>query len=377
MKSKKRKYITAFAVLLAAGYGIGCITRKEVPSDYRGKSPEAIALIDKLKYLSSKGCMFGHHDDTIYGIGWDGDSARSDVKSVCGDYPAIISFDLGHIEINDFCSLDSVAFDKIRNEALRQHGRGGIVSFSWHLRNPKTGGDSWDVSDSAVVASILSGGANNEKFKLWLMRLGTFLNSITTGSGEKIPVLFRPWHEHTGAWFWWGADYCTPNEYKELWKMTVASLQEQGADQLLYVYSPGGGYKDSTEYLERYPGDEFIDLLGFDTYQFDHQEYIVEMDRNLSVLNIVGEAHDKITAITETGFEAIPDSVWWTQTLLPLMRKHPVAYVLVWRNAREKENHYYAPYPGQSSENDFIRFYQDTLTLFASEVNTLYSNSVN
>lgn len=101
------------------------------------------------------------------------------------------------------------------------------------------------------------------------------------------------------------------------------------------------------------------------------------MARNLSVLNTVGEAHDKITAITETGFETIPDSVWWTQTLLPLLRKHPVAYVLVWRNAREKENHYYAPYPGQSSENDFIRFYQDTLTLFASEVNTLCSNSVN
>lgn len=35
-----------------------------------------------------------------------------------------------------------------------------------------------------------------------------------------------------------------------------------------------GGYKDTTEYLERYPGDEFIDLLGFDTYQFDRQEYI-------------------------------------------------------------------------------------------------------
>ena len=42
--------------------------------------------------------MFGHHDDPVYGIGWDGDENRSDVKSVCGDYPAMMSFDLGRME---------------------------------------------------------------------------------------------------------------------------------------------------------------------------------------------------------------------------------------------------------------------------------------
>lgn len=45
--------------------------------------------------------MLGHHDDTVYGIGWEGEEGRSDVKSVCGDYPAVISFDLGELELGN------------------------------------------------------------------------------------------------------------------------------------------------------------------------------------------------------------------------------------------------------------------------------------
>lgn len=42
-------------------------------------------------------------------------------------------------------------------------------------------------------------------------------------------------------------------------------------------------------------------------------------------------------AVTETGYETIPDSLWWTQTLMPVIEKYPISYVLVWRNAREKK----------------------------------------
>ena len=62
----------------------------------REQTPEASAMLETLAKLpQQKQFMFGHHDDPVYGIGWDGDSARSDVKSVCGDYPAMMSFDLG------------------------------------------------------------------------------------------------------------------------------------------------------------------------------------------------------------------------------------------------------------------------------------------
>ena len=63
------------------------------------KTSEAEQLLLKLKTVPAYGFMFGHHDDPVYGIGWDGDEGRSDVKSVCGDYPALMSFDLGRMEI--------------------------------------------------------------------------------------------------------------------------------------------------------------------------------------------------------------------------------------------------------------------------------------
>lgn len=82
------------------------------------------------------------------------------------------------------------------------------------------------------------------------------------------------------------------------------------------------------------------------------------MDTSLSVIDSIGKANHKIIAITETGYEGVPDSTWWTGTLLPAMEKYPVAYVLVWRNAREKVTHFFGPYPGQASAEDFKKFFE-------------------
>lgn len=340
-------------------------------ADKPGKTPEAILLSKQLEEVSKSGFMFGHQDDPVYGIGWNGDEDRSDVKSVCGDYPALMGFDLGHLELSSDKNLDKVPFSRIRKEIISQYQRGGIVSLSWHVANPLTGKNSWDVSDSTVVKSVLPGGGNHELFISWLDRLADFMNSLQTPDGIKIPVLFRPWHEHTGSWFWWGQDLCSTEDYKALWHLTYNRLQQKGANHLLYAYSPGSEPNDTIDYLERYPGDEIIDLIGVDTYQFDRDAYIETLDKSLSIIAQVAKVHRKIMAVTETGFEAVPDSVWWTQTLMPIIKKYPIAYVLVWRNARERENHYYAPYPGQVSEADFITFYQNSKTYFASDLRKL------
>ena len=98
----------------------------------------------------------------------------------------------------------------------------------------------------------------------------------------------------------------------------------------------------------------------------------VPMDKELAIMTTVGRRHDKPIALTETGLEGIPDSTWWTQTLLPIVSKYPLSYMLVWRNAREKVTHYYAPYPGQVSANDFVEFYRSSKTLFIGDDFELY-----
>lgn len=346
----------------------GQSANKQQNSEAAARTPETEALLAGLKQTSSQGIMFGHHDDTLYGIGWEGDEGRSDVKSVCGDYPAVISFDLGELEVDSACSLDKVHFDKIRQEIVNQYLRGGMVSLSWHLRNPKTGGTAWDVSDTTVVRSVLPGGECHEKFCGWLTTMAHFLNSLQTADGVKVPVLFRPWHENTGSWFWWGEKLCTVEEYKALWRLTVDSLREQGVDNALYAYSPTPDVQDSTQYLVRYPGDDLIDVVGFDTYQFERESFLQGLDRMLGIVTEISKAHDKVAALTEVGYEGVPDARWWTGTLLPAVERYPISYLLVWRNARELVGHYYAPYPGQASADDFVEFYKNPRTLFAGDV---------
>lgn len=367
--------------------------RAEDPLADSGRTQRTETLLTNLKQLGDSSMyLFGHHDDTVYGIGWEADYGndstihqRSDVKSVCNDYPALLSFDLGHIELGDERNLDGVPFQRIRQEIIAHYDRGGMVTLSWHLDNPVSGGSSW-VADSLAdietktVAAILEGGKQHDVFLTWLDRVADFIKSLETPYGVRVPVLFRPWHEHTGNWFWWGQQHCTAEEYKALWKLTAERLAEKNVVNVLYAYSPGTEPDgDETKYMERYPGDDIIDLMGLDCYCFAPEadstqiaQYAATLDKNLDMVCRIAKQHGKAAALTETGYECIKTDNWWTQTLEPVLDRHPISYVLVWRNAHNRPNHYFAPYPGQQSTSDFIRFYNAKQSLFLSDINGLY-----
>ncbi len=335
-------------------------------------SDEAMQLRQQITDIAYRGYMIGHHDDPIYGIGWNLDEDRSDIKSVCGDYPALMSFDLGHIELGRTHNLDSVPFDRIRKEIIAQYERGGVSTISWHLNNPVTGGDAWDTSDSSVVAKILPDGEANELFISWIDSLAKFVNSVVTEDGVKVPMIFRPWHEHTGSWFWWGEKLCTAEQYINLQRMTFNRLQEDSVTQLLFGFSTGCEPATVDEFLERYPGDDMIDIIGFDAYQFspDNQLFINMVRRSLAVVDSVGAQHSKPYALCEMGYETIPYATWWTDVVINALADYHPSYALFWRNAREKKNHYYAPYPGHISADDFVNFYDDDRTIFVSDMTT-------
>lgn len=371
---------------------VSCGCRLPVENDPladSGRTQRTESLLQNLKALGDSAVyMFGHHDDTMYGIGWQnndaGDSAvhqRSDVESVCGDFPALLSFDLGHLELGHDKNLDGVPFDRMRKEIVAHDECGGMTTLSWHLDNPLSGGSSWVADslkevESGTVAAILEGGVKHERFLSWLDRVADFLNSLVTPEGVRIPVIFRPWHEHTGSWFWWGQAHCTAEQYKALWQMTVSRLKEKGVVNALYAYSPGSEPDGNPEkYLERYPGDDVIDLMGLDCYCFAPDAdtmrvaaYAAQLDKNLGMACRIAREHGKAVALTETGYEGIKTTDWWTHTLAPVLARHPISYVLVWRNAHDKPGHFFAPYPGHPSAADFVQFYNDSKTLFLHDV---------
>jgi mannan endo-1,4-beta-mannosidase len=335
-------------------------------------SASTAKLLANMKALSAKGIMIGHQDDLAYGIGWKAPNGQSDVYKVCSDYPAVFGWDLGHIEKGSAVNLDSVPFADMAKYATEVHAMGGINTFSWHLDNPLTGGSSWDVTKNGVVKSILPGGVNHEEFNLWLDKVAVFFEGLKDKNGEAIPIIFRPFHEHTGNWFWWGRAHCTTEEYKQIWIYTVKYLTKtRKLHNLIFAYSPAGSFKNLDEYSERYPGHEYVDITGFDIYQDageSNNKFAGILKEKLTMLTEFAKAHEKLPAITEIGFEQIPEAKWWTGVIYPVIKDFGVSYALFWRNAANRPNHYYMPYPGQKSEKDFMDFYNLPGTLFMKDI---------
>jgi len=315
--------------------------------------------------------LYGHQDDLVYGHSWcvnpdsaaTDDLSRSDVKAVAGDYPAVVGFELGGLELGWEASIDKVPFELIRRATVEHVRRGGIVTYSWHPHNPYTGSNAWDVSSDKAVASVLEGGEHAGMFQEWLERFGDFFDSLRDEDGKLVPVIFRPWHENIGSWFWWGGKLCSAEEYIALFRKTALYLRdERGLDNIVFCYSPNSNIS-AEEYMSRYPGDDIIDMLGLDHYEYVEEgeslfsagaRYSMQLNEGLDMVKNLADSHGKLMALSETGMEGIPDENWWTSVLYPVIKNYPIVYVLTWRNAWDRETHYYAPFPGR--EGDFKAF---------------------
>lgn len=369
MKTSMIPAMCAIALGIAAtACGSG---KKAAETDADSTATPAAALLARLTAVADSGrVVFGHHDDTAYGHEWEYEEGRSDVLETAGKYPGLINWDLGLIEYGDSAQLDGVPFDFIREQARAQAARGGINALSWHPRNPASGGDSWDTSASPLEEGVQPGTALNDTLRAWIGRAADFVLTLTDAEGERLPVLFRPWHEHTGSWFWWGKDFCTPEQYKALWKLTREVFDAKGVDNVVWVYSPDK-LTGEEEYAERYPGDEYVDVLGADVYHFGGadgtEDYLTRARRQLNGAMALARQNGKPVALSETGMESLPVADWYTTVLLPLLREYPVAYVCVWRNAYQNPTHFYTPYKGHPAEADFKAFTEDGRILMAGE----------
>lgn len=356
-----------FILLICSG--IATSAAKPVPSDPKA-TKETVKLYQKMMKLQHKGLMFGHQDDMAYGTSWYSEEGHSDVKDVCGDFPAIIGWELGHLELNDAYSLDSVYFDRIRAGIIQADQMGAINTVSWHHRNALTGGSAWDVTSKKTVAAILPRGEKHELYLQYLDKLAAFMLSLKNEQGKLVPVLFRPYHEHTGSWFWWGKNLCTVDEYKALWRFTVTYLREtKNVHNLLYGYSTDR-FNSSEEYLERYPGDDMIDMVAFDLYDRG-PEYPVALGNCAKMVSEIAAQKGKIGAVSEAGGPIAKNPEWWTKTVLETLRPYDLSYVLVWRNPTTKakaKDMPFGPSKGSPSEQDFVKFYNDPKTLFLKDI---------
>lgn len=345
---------------------------------------ETVNLYRNLDGLRRRGVLFGHQDSYAYGVNWKFEAGRSDVRDVSGDYPGVLGCEIGRLEVDAVQDLDGVPFDSIRSYIRQAYARGSVVTVSWHLNNPLTGKSAWDASEGAVGAAV-PGGAANATYRAWLDKVADFMGGLRGVHGELIPVIFRPFHELNGSWFWWGKSHCTAEEMKALYRYTVDYLRgTKGVHNLLYAYNTDR-FGTVGEFLERYPGDAWVDVVGFDIYQKGdiaaNAAFVRVLDTSLTMLEGIAHGHHKVAALTEFGYNTVPDSTWWTGVLWKGLGRHQVAYALGWRNAGLKPNgevEYWVPYTGQVSAKDFVRFARLGGTLFAQDARRarLYADPV-
>ena len=339
---------------------------------------ETKALFKNLKRLSKNHTLFGHQHATEYGHGWSGDENRSDVKSVTGSHPAVIG-----VDISGFSGSSREAIEKSKNDLRKNvtdtYNRGGVTTIAWHFLNPLSkGGFYWvDSVSVAAVKHLIPGGDAHEKYKTILKDVGDWANSAIGADGNHVPMIFRPYHEFDGGWFWWGKPHASRDDFISLWKITVSYLRDSlNVHNFIYAFSPDNTFNSEAEFLERYPGNEWVDMVGMDNYG-DMGRDGYDLPAAINKLRIVSDfarKNGKLAAFTETGLESIPDTTWWTQTLLKVMKQDgmQLAYVLVWRNDIQSPTHYYAPFPGHTSVPDFMNFFNDPYTLFENDLKNIY-----
>lgn len=367
-------------VIFLSLFKVGFAFAQKGPIDLLA-TKETKALYRNLYKLSEKHILFGHQHATEYGHGWQGDANRSDVKSVTGSHPAVIGIDfsgLANSNIPD--SFRQAAKRSLLKNVTDTYKRGGVTTIAWHFSNPASGGGFYwrDSVSKPAVRLLIPGGSHHEKYKEILKMIADFAREAKGKKNELVPMIFRPYHEFDGDWFWWGRAHSTKEEFISLWRFTVSYLRDSlGVHNFIYAFSPDNKFNTEAGFLDRYPGDEWVDMVGMDNYGDFGRDGKYNVEAGIKKLKIVSDyaiKAGKLAAFTETGLESIPNPTWWTETLLKALKTEglKLSYVLVWRNDIRSPTHFYAPYPGHSSVPDFIKFYNDPFTLFEKDLKKIY-----
>lgn len=188
------------------------------------------------------------------------------LKRLTGFAPAMWGSDFGFADSTH--DIDNIAYrEYLVPEIVKQYERGAIITMTYHQANPVIGepcqfkgGVISELTDTQWKELTTTGTPLYEK---WRKQMDKFAFHLKKLDKKDIPILFRPYHEMNGSWFWWGG---RPGEegFIKLWKQLFDYYtNEHKLNNLIWVWSPDNPKHGLKEF---YPGDEYVDMVGCDIY---------------------------------------------------------------------------------------------------------------
>ena len=269
--------ILMFLLVPALSSGIDTPRKPVTPK----ASPEAAALLDLFYNISGKYLLTGQHNFPNIK-----DRNTKFAKEYTGETPVIFSTDWGFAKEDDKDSY--LARPEIVREAIRQYKLGSIITICWHAVpptaqepvtfQPARGADPQKLASvqgqltDQQFRDILTKGT--PLYKSWCDQVDSVAVYLKKLQDAHVPVLWRPYHEMNGGWFWWGGrtgKYSTRELYRQIYDRLV---KYHKLNNLIWVWSVDRPNKPEMYFSLYYPGDKYLDILALDVYGSDFkQEY--------------------------------------------------------------------------------------------------------
>ena len=234
-----------------------------------------------------------------------------------GKLPALRGFDFIFMSPNtDWHCEDETQL------AIDWSNQGGLVSFSWHWHSPKgphafytedtdfdlaKGVTSLDVANMPLseVKSLYESGQITEECYLLIRDIDAISDQLAKLERNDVTVLWRPIHEASGGWFWWGN--AGPDAYKWLWRtMYERQTNFHNLGNLIWVWN--------AQDADWYVGDEYCDIVGYDVYA-EYHNYSPQTDKFAEAVDY--SQGKKMVALSENAVIPDPDllirdNVYWS-----------------------------------------------------------------
>lgn len=297
-----------------------------------------------------------------------GNKTFSDSYDITGAHPAVLGSDFHYYLEKD------VTERGYHTEAVKwAYEQGLAITFDWHLSGKGTSTYEYGESTKDLVDSIVT--YPNGQDRAWLYeqldKVIDIVNNDLVVNNERIPIVFRPWHEMNGNWFWWGSSATTPAHYKTFYALTVDYVKAR-TNSVLFCWSP-----NTPTDFDYYPGDNYVDVLGLDYYEIN----ATALQQELAPIVDHAQANNKVAVFSESGNRTTNGEAaasYWKNTVLPAIVnnqgvKTKIAWVLTWINA--SWSFPYVPYSNSSpaAKQSFMSFKNSQYVLFSDKIQNLYT----